>query len=144
MSYWQAEPEFDSLDFGLDIEMVSEKNFSFTWGSEFYQYGISLKAENLSQIVPDANKIEVTNISRWTDKIGLSIVDAKITWSWVKESGLFKKKIYYPQELTLTFSDCSKVIISALEIREDEPLSLADNITIFFNEHTAKQYLNGT
>ncbi len=140
--YWNSNSSFDSLDYGLDLEMESGTIKGIIWGSEFYQYGISLISASLDTELKSSRKIAVSEKSRWHELIGSEIKNVKVIWSWVKEVGLFKKKIYYPQDLVLTLSENKVVYISALEIREDTHFGMADNITIFFDTVTACKYTN--
>ncbi len=140
--YWNFNSGFDSLDYGLDLEMESGAVKGIIWGSEFYQYGISLVSVSLDTELKSSRKIDVTEISRWHKLIGSEIKNVKVIWSWIKEVGLFKNKIYYPQDLVLTLSNNKVVYISALEIREDTYFGMADNITIFFDKVTACRYGN--
>ena len=103
--YWNSDLGFDSLDYGLDLEMESGAIEGIIWGSEFYQYGVSLVSASLDTELKSCQKIDVTKISRWHELIGNEIINVKVIWSWVKEVGLFKKKIYYPQDLVLTLSE---------------------------------------
>ena len=138
--YWNSEPEFDSLDYGLDLKMGSGVTKGIMWGGEFYQYGISLVPASLDSQLKGNRKLDVSTVSRWQELIGSRIKSAKVVWPWVKEHGLLKEKFYYPQDLILTFLGGKKVYISALEIRENKPCGLADNITVFFDKTIASKY----
>jgi len=138
---WNYDPRFDSLDYGLDLVMESGLTKGIIWGSEFCQYGISMVSQSLSLELRGGRKIDVSNTSRWKDIIGREIENVKIIWSWEKEVGLFKKKIYYPQDLILTFSGEKSVFISAMEIREGSHFGMADNITVFFNKNDAEKFI---
>jgi hypothetical protein len=137
---WSYDERFDSLDFGLDLLTDDDSLFAISWGSEFYQYGISPDKNNL----PKSNgyrSINVTKTSRWSDFLNINIADVRIAWSWIHESGLFKKKIYYPQDLILSFESQRKVFISALQIENDNSfMGMTDNITVFFDGGTAKKF----
>ena len=137
---WSSDDRFDSLDFGLDLLADDNSLFAISWGSEFYQYGISPDKNNL----PTSNGyrcIDVTNISRWVDFLNISIADTRIVWSWVQESGLFKRKIHYPQDLILSFDNNRRVFISALQIENDDSFwGMTDNVTVFFDKETATKF----
>ena len=142
--YWNYNPSFDSLDFGLDLIMETDESFGIIWGKEFYQYGISLIKKSLRNELNQSKAIDVSTISRWKNLLYNEIESFQVIWSWVREVGLFKKKIYYPQDLVLNFKNQQKVYISALEIQEnDAVMRMSDNLTIIFDSGTAKQYKVG-
>jgi len=136
--YWGLNPDFDSLDYGVDFEMESGAIKGIIWGNEFYQYGISLIPGSLDTELERSSKIDVSYKNRWLEVIGKKIKSAKIIWASVEE-GRFKKKIYYPENLILTFGENNMVCISALEIGDDSYFA-ADNITVFFDESIARKY----
>lgn len=141
---WNSDEDFDSLDYGFDLVMASGITKGFIWGSEFYQYGVSLLSNSLDSELSAGSKIEVSSRSRWRDLIGLKVENARIIWSWVKEDGLFKKKYYYPQDVILTFEGGKEVLISATEIRDGKAYGFSDNITIVFDNVVSKKYALGS
>ncbi len=140
VDWWSSDDRFDSLDFGLDLLTDDNSYFAISWGSEFYQYGISPDKNGLPTS-KGYQSIDVTKVSRWSDFLNTKIKDVKIAWSWVKESGLFKRKIHYPQDLILGFDDNREVFISAMQIYEDDScMGMTDNITVFFDKDNAKKF----
>ncbi|MCU7845916.1 MAG: hypothetical protein KZQ93_18945 [Candidatus Thiodiazotropha sp. (ex Monitilora ramsayi)] len=137
---WSYDPEYDSLDFGLDLVMDSGKTKGIIWGSEFYQYGVSISSDSLANQLKSVREINVSNNSRWQNIIGKEVLSAKVSWSWVKESGLFMPKVYYPQDLELSFADNRRVYISALDIQEKRPTPMSDNLVVFFSSEEARKY----
>lgn len=137
---WSYDPEYDSLDYGLDLVMKSGKTKGIIWGSEFCQYGVSINSASLSTQLKGVRKLDVSKNSRWQNLIGEEILTAKVVWSWVKESGLFKPKVYYPQDLELSFSDNRKVYVSALDIQKKKPTPMSDNLVVFFDRDEARKY----
>ncbi|BFM49016.1 hypothetical protein [Marinomonas sp. THO17] len=131
---------FDSLDYGANLHMASGQVFGFIWGDEFFQYGVSVLKTPLQSEVSECRKVEVSNSKNWKLLIGKTITSTLIDWSWVKESGLFKKKVYYPQSIVLNLEGGGLVIISALEIQDGTHFGMADNITVFFDEPNAVKY----
>ena len=137
---WCSDGRFDSLDFGLDLLTDDNSLFAITWGSEFYQYGISPDKNGLPGS-KGYRSIDVTKTSRWSGFLKNKVTDVKIVWSWVKETGLFTRKINYPQDLILCFDDSKRVFLSALQIYDDDScMGMIDNITVFFNKDTAKKF----
>ncbi len=120
--------------------MESGKIFGFIWGGEFAQYGVSILNASLQSEVSECRKVDVTNASNWSGLVGATIANVEVVWQWVKEAGLFKKKIYYPQSVVIIFSSGKRVVVSAMEIREKSYWGMADNITVFFDANVASQF----
>ena len=131
---------FDSLDYGANLFMESGKVFGFIWGDEFFQYGVSILKTPLQSEVSECREVDVSKSPKWNRYIGKKIINSQIDWGWVKESGLFKKKIFYPQSVVLTFEGGYLIVISALEIRDNSHFGMADNITVFFSKESAVKY----
>ena len=131
---------FDSLDYGANLHMVSGQVFGFIWGDEFFQYGVSILRAPLQSEVSECREIDVSKSNNWKPLIGMAITNTQIDWGWVKESGLFKKKIYYPQSIVFNLEGGGLVIISALEVQDSTHFGMADNITVFFDESNAVKY----
>lgn len=131
---------YDSLDYGVNLFMESGKVFGFIWGDEFFQYGVSILRNPLQSEVSECREIDVSTSSKWNRYIGKKIVKSKVDWGWVKESSFFKRNIYYPQNILLTFEEGYLAIISAFVIREDTHFGMADNITVFFTKECAVMY----
>lgn len=131
---------FDSLDYGANIYMESGQVFGFIWGDEFFQYGVSILKIPLQSKLSECREVEVSKSKKWNQLIAKQIISIRVDWGWVKESGLFKKKIYYPQSIVLKFEGGGLVIISALEIRDQSHFGMTDNITVFFDMPNAIKY----
>ncbi len=131
---------FDSLDYGLNRKMRSGQVFGLIWGSEFTQYGVSVLQNSLQSEVSECREIDVTSPPKWSPLCNAKIAETEVDWSWVKVVGLFKKKIDYPQRITLIFENGAVLVVSAFEIREDTHFGMADNITVFFNRESALKY----
>jgi len=97
--------------------------------------------------LPTSNEyrcIDVSKTSEWGDFLNTKITDVRIVWSWVKESGFFKRKILYPQELIFSFDNNRNIFISALQIETDDSfIGMTDNITVFFDKDIAKKFRVG-
>lgn len=137
---FEDDKHYDSLDYGANLFMESGNVFGFIWGDEFFQYGVSILRNPLQSEVSECREIDVSISSKWNRYIGKKIIKSEVDWGWVKESGFFKTKIYYPQSIVLTFEGGDLVIISAFEIREDTRFGMADNITVFFSKESAFKY----
>lgn len=141
--YWNNNQEFDSLDFGLDLNMNNGECYGIIWGSEFYQYGISLLEHTLKNELSLYKNYDVSLKSNWKSFINKEIIDINIIWSWIKETDN-SNELYYPQDLIITFNNNKKIYISALEIRDiDTVLYMMDNITVIFKEDIKNKYKVG-
>jgi len=132
--------EYDCLDYGINLNMQSGKVFGFIWGSEFTQYGVSILRQPLQTELKECREVVVSKSSNWSNVVGSEIQRVEVVWQWVKESGFFKKKRYYPQSVVLVFGSDKTVIISALEISDSSYWGMADNIVVFFNQNSARNY----
>jgi len=136
--YWNWDPRFDSLDFGLDIETQSGECFSIGWGDEFFQYGISVNKESLAPYLREFCKIDVSNTERWEKLIGKEIVAARLVW---EHSQYGTEKVYYPQDLIFSLSNKQEVFVSALEITDGNSISgMTNHITVFFDREIARHF----
>ncbi len=132
---------FDTLDYGLEFELDTGKFLFITWGSEFYQYGISIVDGRLSSIVTSSRYLDVNKSKRWQNLISRRIDSLEIFWCWCEKSGNPGYRIYYPQDLLLRFEGNYDLVISALEIRDDDfAMGMMDNITVFDDIEMAKKH----
>lgn len=139
--YWNQDSEYDSLDFGLDLEMASGRIWGIIWGSEFVQYGISILPFSLHSELGTYHHVDVSDQSRWAGYIGCTIENVQIAWAngVAYRNGKYEGE-FYPQELILSFSSGGPVCIAALEIRESSHYGMSDNITVFFDSSAAARY----
>ena len=139
-SFWNAFEEFDTVDHGVEIETNDSQIFSFTWGGEFYNYGISLSDESLSKKLKNFSKFEVTKNSRWSQFIGNNIKDVKIVWSKVEIDS--QNEIEYPQSMVIVFDLENIIYLSASQYAEEENkmIPMSDNVVIVFSSEIAKKH----
>ena len=138
-SYWNDNPRFHSLDFGLDLETKQGNCFGIKWGKEFAHYGVSIKKESLKHSLGDVKSFSASETIQWQKIINIKIVNVNVFWNWIQSGNEAKR--FYPQDLVLEFGNGQKVLISTLEIRNDGSFWGAMNhITVFFDEETAKQF----
>jgi len=147
-STYYSEQQFSGhiLDYGCDLEMADGSIFGIMWDAEFFQYGIGSYKHSLAELLPSAKLWDVTENSYWVNLIGQKITKSKVYWSIIeyqeasnKESS---KKIEYPQDIELTFSNDSVVFISASDYSRDTNRlhGMADTIAIIFDHACAKNY----
>ena len=129
---------FDSLDYGLEIELGTGQFLSITWGSEFHQYGVSLVDGMFSEVVSQSRFLDVRETSRWKTLLGRSVISVDVFWSWCEESGKPETRIYYPQDVLLRFAGEQRRVISALEIRDGDC-----SMGMTGQHHCLRRYRNG-
>ena len=135
---WCGDPRFDSLDYGLELLTVSGERFPFSWGAEFYTYGVSL-AEGLPEASESTRVRDVSETSRWRDLLGKRIEDVRVFWSCVEGTDI--GRVHYPQDVKLVFENGREVYISAFEVwTESRGMGTMDHITVFFDETIAHQF----
>ena len=138
---WDWNGRFDSLDFGLELRTGEEDAFWISWGHEFFQYDIEVERNTQD----DRSRMRMWNVSResrWQPLLGKKITGVHTYWSWVEQtSGQGRERIQFPQDLAVSFETGATVYLSAFEIWQDGSSNgFADNITVFFDEATAKEY----
>lgn len=131
---------FDSLDFGLELDLDDGCKVSITWGHEFTNYNVSILdgplewAEGAPVPAWDAR-------DRWRS---LGLLDAPITSAhatWMPR--MRPEGGDYPQDIRLAFEGDTVVVISAFESRgADFKLPMMDHITVFFDEAEANRLLH--
>jgi hypothetical protein len=132
---------FDSLDYGLELELGTGQFLFITWGSEFIQYGVSLIHDRFSTVELPSRFVDVSEISRWKPLLGRQVISVDVFWSWWEEYSNPEIRIYYPQDLLLRFDGDQERVISALEIRDGHiSHPMMDNITIFYDVQIAKRF----
>lgn len=136
---WNKDEAFDSLDYGLDIDLDDGSMRHITWGSEFTQYGLSVKREPQHR-VGTIRVWPVANESRWRPLLGQRIISADADWNWIKNVN-GSNRVEYPQALRLTFEDAHCVYLSAFEVRgNDFRTGCMDHVTVFFEKKIAVNY----
>ncbi len=137
---WNYRPGYDSLDFGLALELDNGAQFIIQWGALFTQYCLSLEPSHHWT----GQKIwNVTLTSRWKELLNVEVIDTQLFWKETDEQDLADYS-HYPQDIGLTFANGKQVYISAFEIREDNfSRGCMDHITVFFDQETARKYRIG-
>jgi len=135
------DPRFDSLDFGLELELGTGQFLSITWGKEFDPYGVSLIDGRFSTVAPQARSLDVSETTRWKALLGRPIESVDVFWYGCWESGKPVTRVDYPQDLLLRFEGDQARVISALEIRENNWfMGMMDHITVFDDLEMARRF----
>src|SRR3954454_6752088 len=72
--------DFDTLPFGIDLEISSLGVLGCTWGSEFIQYGLSFQNQPMEDDVSIRSVWDVSLGSRWKPLLYQSITSTQIYW----------------------------------------------------------------
>lgn len=132
-----------SVDFGLQLITNTGTTYYIIWGAQYIQYDLKFEKGSITKEMHKEATIKCYNVSQlkhWKKRIGVPIQNIKSYWSYITTT---KKgeKTYYPQDLEISFKNGLNVIISALEIKENEEVSsMANHISVFFNTETAIKY----
>lgn len=135
--------KYHSVDHGIQFEMFSRKKFYFTWSNQYQNSDLkfgegSILTQFPSNYPPPLRKM--SNHSKWLSFIGKRIINVQSYWPYVKYRNS-SAKIRYPQDLKLVFDNHQTLVISAIEIDDnDSVVPMADNITVFFDLETAERY----
>lgn len=116
-------PHIDSLDYGLTWTLDDGSLYSFIWGGEFTQYGVSVVSDAL-QFSGEVGVWEVS--TRWQAWLGQEICETRVDWQ------RFDDRDHYPQSVHLTFRDAPTITVSAFEFHEAFEIGATDHITVFF------------
>jgi hypothetical protein len=132
---------FDTLDFGLELEMESGELFDVIWDKEFVQYNLSLRngslrEEFLNGIVAVR---DVTTEPNWRRLQHQPISEVRVYWSRQEVDGV---RTFYPQTIEITFAEADKVYLSAASYRpsRDELWSVSDDVLVIFRDEVAQRY----
>jgi hypothetical protein len=135
---WNRDPDFDSLDYGLELRFESGDVCWISWGNDFYTYALRIEI-NTHEDRGRMRVWEVSETSRWRSLVGQEITGAQIYWDW-QQVGSHPRQ-WGPQDLELTFQGGAVVFISALEIAPGhDPFGHTNNVTVIFDEHVARRY----
>lgn len=133
------------LDFGVEFRMACGQYRSFFWDGTFYQYGIGPYPQKATLELTGTNsKWDVSERKEWKELIGCRIESAEVFWSWASHSDAPRKsqRIYYPQDIKLSFAGGKCIYISASQYLEetDTLFGMSDDILIVFEESVARNY----
>jgi hypothetical protein len=124
----QESPHFDSLDFGMTWTLDDGAVFSFTWGSEFTQYNVSIRREALG-LPGTVRKWDASE--RWELWLGRPIRSASAVW---EATEVREDNAHYPQHVKIEFEGAAPITVSAYEASGGHGMGKTDHITVFFRE----------
>ena len=134
----RASDSFDSLDFGLQLELDDGSIFSVTWGTEFTQHNVSIRQAPLGFVDGETAR-RWDAAERWRERglLDAPIISARTTWL---PPHVPPDKGEYPQDVRLEFASGAVVVMSAFEFRDGElNIGMTDHITVFFDEAEARR-----
>ncbi len=138
---WQAK-DFDSVDYGLEIQTEAKRLFTIIWESSsvlgllFYEGSIDRELR-AGQAVWD-----VADLSRWRDFLGRSITKTRVYWGNGETPDL--EYVPAPDGISLEFDTGGTVLIQYGEFSEEtRGVTMGDNVTVFFDDETARFYRAG-
>lgn len=138
---WDRDPDFDELDFGLELRLDDGDAYWISWGNAIYAYALSIEVDS-TEDRRHMRQWDVSSNSRWQPLIGRAVTRAQIYWDWEQmDSG---PRRWGLQDLELTIEGGRVVYTSALSIEPDrEPFGHADSITVVTDEAVARRYAIG-
>ena len=137
LAFWDRQPDFDTLDYGLELRFSSGDRCWVSWGNDFYTYALKVEL-NTSE---DRGRMRERDASqtRWSGLLGRRIAIARIYWDWQQVGDDAPR--WGPQDLELTFDGGELVFISSLVIEPGrDPFGQTDTITVFFDADVARRY----
>lgn len=136
---WNLNPDFDSLDYGMDLMFSDGSMCHFCWGDKFVQYGLSIQWKP-QEYTNEVRAWRVALASRWNSLLSRRIYAANVYWSWLQYDHT-PERTYYPQTVQLTFDNSAQVYLSAFEIRgSDFQMGCMDHVTVFFDSKKAVEF----
>ena len=90
-------PEFDSLDWGLEVVGDDGRVVGFGWSSEFEHFNVAILEDGLGIEATDRTMIwDVSADSRWSAFLGRRVTGVRIQWiedeeTWVEMRGLLAR-----------------------------------------------------
>jgi hypothetical protein len=134
---WDQVANYDSVDFGVELALEADDLYSVTWSDEFYPYALAVGHNGIGDRA-HRRASDVSQVSRWRDRLGVPIAAARLSWDWqALGSGPHE---WGPQDLSLRFEDGGVVYLAALQLEPGRaPFGHANNVTVFFSDEAARE-----
>lgn len=148
--YLGIKSDFHVINWGIEFELKSNRKFTLWWGHDFIvrnssgYYGLDIVEDaewNRKEFIWD-----VSSLHQWRQVIGKKIISIKSFWvtdriHWTSGSSSGEETLIYPQDVAITFEPDITYYISLARYAEDNKIWFqADEVIVFFDERTAKQY----
>jgi len=140
---WNRYPEFDSLNFGVDLYTRQGEVTGFIWGRENECWELTLTNGSITAgLAPGFREIEMTANKRWQEVVGNEIINISIYEDTVEADN---STVVSPQDCEITFSGNKSVLISTakLDVDEGRMQYYADEIVVSFNAEIWRKYKMG-
>ncbi len=135
--------DFDSVDYGIEIRTESGRLFSITWEESSF-LGLLCYEGSLESEFPGETdaKWDVTRTSRWRNYLGRSITKGRVHWANGQTPDL--EEVPAPDAISLEFDTGGTVLFQYGQFLDEKPGSGGgDNVTVFFDDETARFYRAG-
>ncbi|MGJ3241284.1 MAG: hypothetical protein ACFE0Q_21435 [Anaerolineae bacterium] len=150
--YNHHQEPFHHISDGVDLEMRSGRVIGISWDRQFVNFNLSVIDKSLEYhlLTPTIARVNMTHHPSWHPIIEKTIQQVEMYGGWVvttpsQESDVTSEdtRQYYPQDMKIVLDNGSHLYISAsMYLLEcDCFLRAMDNLSIFFDEDTAKRYL---
>ncbi|MFC4639797.1 hypothetical protein [Deinococcus hohokamensis] len=138
---WHTEPDFDSVQQGLDF-IGDDASYFITWDASFWNYGLRVRSGSMVNFLSAGQFEDVSASSRWSGLRGQQVRAAQFMWEPIP---LAEEGAVYPQHLVLTFEAGDQVYLSAaMPQGVQAPLfGMSDHIVVLFDQELARHYLLG-
>jgi len=138
---WQAK-DFDSVDFGLEIQTAAKRLFTIVWESSS-SLGLLFYGGSIDRELSGGQAVwDVTDLIRWCGFVGRPIIGSRVFWAngETKEG----KIIPAPGCVSLEFDRGDAVYIAEGEFLEKtHDIVMGDNVTVFFGAEVSRIYQVG-
>jgi hypothetical protein len=134
------------IDYGVNLIDPSGKSAYITWDGTFYQYGLMPFFDTANPELLAGQAHDVTTDQEWLPFIGRTVVASDSYWSWITHSNLpTSERIYYPQDIRVTFDNDLKLYLSAAQFLNDSQtlFGLSDNVLVVFRDDVAQHHRLG-
>jgi hypothetical protein len=141
-------PNLHSVDYSISLHAETGQIAEIFWGAQFTQYDLCLElsAASINRLADDSFRrtVDVSGSDLWAKYIGTRITDIRIHWESFRMTEIFllkTRRIVYPQDFQLTFSNNHTMFISLAELdRGGNKVSKGcDNLMVTDNEELARQ-----
>lgn len=134
------------------LQTIDNRYFRIYWGDElniYHGFGVMVKQVKL---FPDRNNdlISFSHHPAWQPVLHLPVVSVSVHWQRILEhmrSRLIPfcgmghlRRTDFPQSLEINFGNGQSIWFSALAIRDNENIPMANHLTLFFSKATHDMY----
>ncbi len=139
-NWWNG--AFHNPDFGLELSLEGTDDCFIGWGSQFLDYNLFAYDSAAAFDYYAPRSYDVSGEAGWHSHLGQVIRQIRIFWSFWEDEG---QKLWYPQDLELSFEDGSKVWMGAYLYMApyDYLFPSGDELLVVFDQEAARKYCMG-